>query len=157
MPAFESKTSVLGMFSSKHLLLMSNLDCGDEDTSSEVPAQGDEADIYRQEVRRFLLSRYSDLGYEALPRTYKRSLRRQSRFEDFYDVGDGDWGWTEANMDHDGEQFLTLILPETPDSFFTHAFSISADTGIDWIDEPIVYSTTRPIDFYCEAAPTIRR
>ena len=31
-------------------------------------------------------------------------LSRQSRFEDFYDVGDGDWGWITANIDEDGEQ-----------------------------------------------------
>ena len=43
---------------------------------------------------------------------------RQSRFEDFYDVGDGDWGWINTNLDHDGEQFFQLEIPETPDDFY---------------------------------------
>ena len=52
-------------------------------------------------------------------------LSRQSRFEDFYDVGDGDWGWITANIDEDGEQFVNLALPETPDDFYFHVFSMS--------------------------------
>ena len=52
-------------------------------------------------------------------------LSRQSRFEDFYDVGDGDWGWITTNIDEDGEQFVNLALPETPDDFYFHVFSMS--------------------------------
>lgn len=72
-------------------------------------------------------------------------------------MGDGDWGWYETNIDHDREQFVTFELPETPDDFFFHAFSVSAENGIGLLQEPVVYSTVRPVDFYCEATPTIRR
>ena len=48
----------------------------------------------------------------------------QSRFEDFYDLEDGDWGWFSTNIDEDREQFVTLPVPETPDDFYFYYFSI---------------------------------
>ena len=60
-----------------------------------------------------------------LPAFQAYRLSRQSRFEDFYDVGDGDWGWITTNIDEDGEQFVNLALPETPDDFYFHVFSMS--------------------------------
>jgi len=35
-------------------------------------------------------------------------FNRQSRFEDFYDKDDGDWGYFDANIDEDREQFIEL-------------------------------------------------
>jgi hypothetical protein len=49
---------------------------------------------------------------------------RQSRFDDFYDREDGDWGWLSTNIDEDREQFFTLTVPETPDEFYFYYFSI---------------------------------
>ena len=51
-------------------------------------------------------------------------LLRQSRFDDFYDREDGDWGWFSINIDEDREQFVTLTVPETPDEFYFYYFSI---------------------------------
>ena len=82
---------------------------------------------------------------------------RQSRFQDFYDVGDGDWGWLETNIDEDGEQFVTLEIPETSDDFYFHVFSLSKENGIGVLENPSSYGTTRPLDLYCEASPLIRR
>lgn len=82
---------------------------------------------------------------------------RQSRFEDFYDIYDGDWGWVNTNIDEDGEQFLTMELPETPDDFYFHVFSLSKEHGIGIVDRPPSYSTTRPVDFYCEAPVSVHR
>ena len=82
---------------------------------------------------------------------------RTSRFEDFYDVGDGDWGWINTNLDHDGEQFFQLEIPETPDDFYFNVFSVSKDKGVAILEPPFVKSTTRPVDFYCEAPEEVRR
>ena len=82
---------------------------------------------------------------------------RMSRFEDFYDVGDGDWGWVDTNLDHDGEQFFKLEIPETPDDFYFHVFSVSKELGVAILEPPFIKSTTRPVDFYCEAPEQVRR
>ena len=55
-------------------------------------------------------------------------LFRQSRFEDFYDSEDGDWGWFSTNIDEDREQFFTLTVPETPDEFYFYYFSIRSNS-----------------------------
>ena len=60
-------------------------------------------------------------------------------------------------MDHDGQEFKILEVPETPDDFYFHVFSISKLNGIGMLDEPFTYNTVRPVDFYCEAAEEIRR
>ncbi len=52
---------------------------------------------------------------------------RQSRFDDFYDREDGDWGWLSTNIDEDREQFFTLTVPETPDEFYFYYFSIRSN------------------------------
>ena len=82
-------------------------------------------------------------------------LSRQSRFEDFYDVGDGDWAWLDVNIDEDGEQFYELEVPETPDDFWLSVFSMSKDNGIGMTKS--TYNTIRPIDFYCEAPDHVHR
>ncbi len=90
----------------------------------------DEVDEFRALHKRYLLSR------RAMPTFFLGDcvrcsrylyylLFRQSRFEDFYDIGDGDWGWFEVNVDHDGEQFITLGIPETPDDFYFHLFRLA--------------------------------
>ena len=104
----------------------------------------------------------SDCEVEDATEAQQRQIRnyrlsRQSRFEDFYDVGDGDWGWVTANIDEDGEQFYTLPLPETPDDFFFHAAAVSKEKGVGVMEEPVVYSTVRPVDFYCEGPPEVHR
>ena len=82
---------------------------------------------------------------------------RMSRFEDFYDIADGDWGWINTNLDYDGEQFFNLEIPETPDDFYFHVFSVSKEKGIGVLEPPFTKSTTRPVDFYCEAPEQVRR
>ena len=82
-------------------------------------------------------------------------LSRQSRFEDFYDVGDGDWAWLDINIDEDGEQFYELEVPETPDDFWLSVFSMSKENGIGMTKS--TYNTIRPIDFYCEAPDHVHR
>ena len=82
-------------------------------------------------------------------------LSRQSRFEDFYDVGDGDWAWLDVNIDEDGEQFYELEVPETPDDFWLSVFSMSKENGIGMTKG--TYNTIRPIDFYCEAPDHVHR
>lgn len=82
-------------------------------------------------------------------------LSRQNRFNDFYDVDDGDWGWLDVNIDEDGEQFYDLEIPETPDDFWISVFSMSKDHGIGLTRGS--YNTIRPVDFYCEAPSQIHR
>ncbi|TRY72565.1 hypothetical protein TCAL_06513 [Tigriopus californicus] len=91
--------------------------------------------------------------------TQHRNFRmsRQSRFEDFYDIADGDWGWIITNIDEDGEQFLTLDIPETPDDFYFNIFSLSKENGLGLYAEPPVFNTIRPLDFYCEAPEAVHR
>ena len=108
------------------------------------------------QVQRYRLSRYS-LNQNEMKIIAKTLISRSHRFEDFYDIGDGDWGWMETNIDEDGEQFVTLELPETPDVFAFHVVSVSRENGISLIEVPPLYSTTRPVDFYCEGPPQMRR
>ena len=82
---------------------------------------------------------------------------RMNRFEDFYDVGDGDWGWINTNLDHDGEQFFKIEIPETPDDFYFNVFSVSKELGVAILEPPFIKGTTRPVDFYCEAPEQVRR
>ena len=60
-------------------------------------------------------------------------------------------------MDHDGHDYRVLEVPETPDDFYVHVFSVSKENGIAMLDEPYSYNTVRPVDFYCEAPDEIRR
>ena len=87
----------------------------------------------------------------------KFKLSRWDRNTEFFDIGDGDWGWFEVNIDEDKEQFLTLKVPLITDSWFVHVMSISERYGISILDEPISYDSIRPIHFYCEVPAEVRR
>ena len=50
-----------------------------------------------------------------------------------------------------------MEIPETPDDFYFHVFSVSKDLGVAILEPPFVKSTTRPVDFYCEAPEQVRR
>ncbi len=57
---------------------------------------------------------------------------RFSRFDDFYDNEDGEWGWFDTNIDEDHEQFLELEVPETAEEWFFTAFrSVNYKVGDD--------------------------
>ncbi len=60
-------------------------------------------------------------------------------------------------LDEDGEQFYEIEIPETPDDFYFHVFSMSKNNGIGLLDPPASFNTIRPIDFYCEAPGQIHR
>ena len=47
---------------------------------------------------------------------------RMNRFDSFYDISDGDWGWINTNIDEDHEEFRTLDVPETAEEWFFTAF-----------------------------------
>lgn len=96
-----------------------------------------------------------DTALLQLDQIKKYRLSRQSRFNDFYDVDDGDWGWLDINIDEDGEQFYQLEIPETPDDFWIHVFSMSKENGIGLTRT--TYNTIRPVDFYCEAPSQVHR
>ena len=52
-------------------------------------------------------------------------MSRYSRYDDYYDNWDGDWGWFDANIDEDREQFVHVPVPETCDDWYLTAFSVS--------------------------------
>ena len=56
---------------------------------------------------------------------YKYRMSRYNRYDDFYDNWDGDWGWFDANIDEDREQFVHVPVPETCDEWYFTAFSVS--------------------------------
>ena len=78
------------------------------------------------------------------------------RYNDYYDY-DGDWGWVTANIDEDREQFYNLDIPLTTDDWYFSVFSISKDNGIGLLDEPVEFSSKRPLHFYCEAPTQVHR
>lgn len=57
--------------------------------------------------------------------TYRYRMSRYNRYDDYYDNWDGDWGWFDANIDEDREQFVKIPLPETCDEWYFTAFSVS--------------------------------
>jgi len=136
----------LSSLSAAQLLVMSNVlkplfRTGQNETSDghdEEDYDQNEVEAFREERKRYLLS-------------------RTSRYEDFYDVGDGDWGHFTLNMDHDGEAFVSLELPPTPDVFAFHVLAVDRMGGLAAPEEPAMYITTRPVDFYCEGPAKIRR
>jgi len=87
----------------------------------------------------------------------KYRLSRWDRNTEFYDIGDGDWGWFALNIDEDKEQFPNFAVPLITDSWFLHVMSISDKFGIRMYDQPISYDSIRPIHFVCEAPPEVRR
>ena len=52
-------------------------------------------------------------------------MSRYNRYDDFYDNWDGDWGWFDANIDEDREQFVKVEVPPTCDEWYLSAFSVS--------------------------------
>jgi len=91
--------------------------------------------------------------------TLRFRLSRFNRYVDYYDSGrdNGDWGWLTENIDEDREQFYNLPIPLTTDDWYFNAFSISKDNGIGLLDEPIPFSSIRPVHFYCEGPPEVHR
>ena len=71
-------------------------------------------------------------------------------------MADGDWGWFHDNMDENGENFVILSIPETPDEFYFKIFGLLHDTSVTVLPH-ILISTVRPLDFYCEAPLKIKR
>ena len=88
--------------------------------------------------------------------TLRFRLSRFNRYADYYD-NDGDWGFFTENIDEDKEQFYTLNIPLTTDQFYFNVLSISKEHGIGILDEPVAFSTQRPIHFYCEGPGEIHR
>ena len=89
--------------------------------------------------------------------TLRFRLSRVNRYTDFYDVGAGEWGWFDVNIDEDREQFYNLKVPLTTDTWYFNAFSISKKHGIGIMDDPLSFDSIRPIHFYCEAPNEVHR
>ncbi len=88
--------------------------------------------------------------------TLRFRLSRFNRYVDYYDW-DGDWGWFTVNIDEDKEQFYNLNIPLTTDNWYFSVFTISKENGIGILDDPIPFSSQRPIHFYCEGPSEIHR
>ena len=88
--------------------------------------------------------------------TSRFRLSRFNRYIDYYDY-DGDWGWFTVNIDEDKEQFYNLEIPLTTDNWLFNVFTISKENGIGILDDPIPFSSQRPIHFYCEGPSEIHR
>ena len=84
-------------------------------------------------------------------------LSRFNRYSDFYDIGDGEWGWFDENIDEDREQFIVRDIPLTTDRWYFNVFSISKEHGIAILDQPEPFDSIRPIHFYCEAPSEVHR
>ena len=89
---------------------------------------------------KYRMSRYNRFGFIFL---YTYINLMLYRYDDFYDNWDGEWGWFDVNIDEDGEQFLTIEVPETCDDWWLVAFSVSKTYGIAIIEEPVPYGTCR--------------
>ena len=89
--------------------------------------------------------------------TLRFRLSRVNRYTDFYDVGSGEWGWFDVNIDEDREQFYNLEVPLTTDTWYFNAFSISKKHGIGIMDDPLSFDSIRPVHFYCEAPKEVHR
>ena len=98
-----------------------------------------------------------DPATEAQQATLRFRLSRFNRYSDFYDIGEGEWGWFDTNIDEDREQFIVREIPLTTDKWFFNVFSISKTHGIGIIDNPISFDSIRPVHFYCEGPPSVHR
>jgi hypothetical protein len=58
-----------------------------------------------------------------------------------YQVGDGDWGWYERNIGHNGREFDKLPVAAVTNTWYLSGFSISKEHGIAVLAEPLVVST----------------
>ncbi|CAB4065523.1 CD109 [Lepeophtheirus salmonis] len=110
-------------------------------------------DITDQEIRHSYLSKFNEPLTDNCNDNYY--LSRENRYNDFYDSGDGNWGYKSLNIDHDGEFFVNLVIPESPDDWIFLITSISPNGEVTFLQKS--FSTERPIDFYCEAPEWIRR
>ncbi len=102
-------------------------------------------------------SECDDPSQKQQDQTLSFRLSRFNRYADYYDASDGDWGWLTVNIDEDREQFYNLGIPLTTDDWFFNAFSISKDNGIGLLDDPIPFSSQRPVHFYCEGPSQVHR
>ena len=102
-------------------------------------------------------SECGDPAVFAQEQTLRFRLSRFNRYSDFYDVGDGEWGWFDENIDEDREQFIVRDIPLTTDRWYFNVFSISKVHGIAILDEPEPFDSIRPIHFYCEAPEEVHR
>ena len=116
----------------------------------------------------------------AQEQTLRFRLSRFNRYSDFYDIGDGEWGWFDENIDEDREQFIVRDIPLTTDRWYFNVFrlelvllkrnssfikkyltkccfSISKEHGIAILDKPEPFDSIRPIHFYCEAPSEVHR
>ncbi len=50
-----------------------------------------------------------DLSVLQQEQTLRFRLSRFNRYLDYYDAGDGDWGWLTENIDEDREQVLKSV------------------------------------------------
>ena len=98
-----------------------------------------------------------DPATEAKLATLRFRLSRFNRYSDFYDIGDGEWGWFDTNIDEDREQFIVRDIPLTTDKWFFNVFSISKTHGIGIIDNPIPFDSIRPIHFLCEGPHSVHQ
>jgi len=89
--------------------------------------------------------------------TLRFRLSRFNRYSDFYDISDGEWGWFDANIDEDREQFIVREIPLTTDRWFFNVFSISKIHGIGIIAQPIPFDSIRPVHFFCEGPESVHR
>ena len=67
----------------------------------------------------------SDCGDPAVlaqEQTLRFRLSRFNRYSDFYDIGDGEWGWFDENIDEDREQFIVRDIPLTTDRWYFNVF-----------------------------------
>ncbi|CAG7731091.1 unnamed protein product [Allacma fusca] len=82
---------------------------------------------------------------------------RISRFMDFYDPSDGDWGWSHQNIAHGGDYISTLSAPKITDTWHFNGFAVSKKNGFALLESDIVYETIRPFMLIVDAPPAVRR
>ena len=67
-------------------------------------------------------SECGDPAVLAQEQTLRFRLSRFNRYSDFYDIGDGEWGWFDENIDEDREQFIVRDIPLTTDRWYFNVF-----------------------------------
>lgn len=82
-------------------------------------------------------------NYEMDWDTWKKfRIYRRSRVGQFFDISDGDWGWTEFNTDI--FDFKSFPVPNRPSNWIIFAFRTDSKTGLDILEEPIYLAGVRP-------------
>ncbi|XP_071744217.1 CD109 antigen [Lepeophtheirus salmonis] len=90
-------------------------------------------DITDQEIRHSYLSKFNEPLTDNCNDNYY--LSRENRYNDFYDSGDGNWGYKSLNIDHDGEFFVNLDIPESPDDWIFLITSISPNGEVTFLQK----------------------